>query len=173
VSVILLIAAAAALLYAILGATVTDPDSHGTVPIPSDSLVELPEGETEISLATPVAAAAGLPGDLRVSVAGEDGVALTVDARGGEEYEQDDLAVRPIGAVFPAAAGAYEVNVTSEEAAGRGSQLMFGEGPVGTIGARFERIGELITGPFGILAGALLLVAVLLPPFRRALARQG
>jgi hypothetical protein len=171
--VILLIAASAALLYAILGATVTDPDSYGTVPIPSESSVELPGQETEISLAFPAAAAAAvLPSDLRISIAGADGTALRVDARGGESYEQDDLSIRPVAAVFPPAAGAYEVRVTSEQAAGRSGQLMFGEGPIGSIGARFERLGELVTGPFGVLAGVLLLIAVLLPPFRRAVARQ-
>ncbi len=167
------IAAAAALLYAILGATVNDADSYATVPIPSDALVELPGGETEISLATPVAATGGLPADLRIAVVGQDGVALDVDARGGEDESRTIRGPSSCAAVRrPSGAGTYEVTVTSDAAAARGSQLMFGEGPVGTIGARFERLGELVAGPFGILAGVLLAVAILLPPFRRALARQ-
>lgn len=105
VSVILLLAAAAALLYAVLGATVTDPDTYGTVPIPSDSLVELPGRETEISLATPADVAGGLPGDLGISVTGPDGAPLRLDARGGAGYAQDDFAIRPVGAVFPPTRG--------------------------------------------------------------------
>jgi hypothetical protein len=94
---------------------------------------------------------------------------LRVDARGGEETTEDGYTIRPVAAVFPTSAGPYEVDVVSSEAALAGGRLMIGEGKTGAIGTRFERIGELITGPFGILAGVLVLIAILLPSFQRAL----
>jgi hypothetical protein len=170
VSAILLIAAAAALAYAVLGATVTDPDTYGTVAIPSKSTAELPGTEVELSLAVPEGASvSNPPTDLRIGVSQAGHDPLRVDARGGEEVTEDGFTIRPVAAVFPPTTGAYVVDVASPEAALAGGRLMIGEGKTGAIGTRFERIGELITGPFGILALVLIATALLLPAFGRAL----
>jgi hypothetical protein len=73
-----------------------------------------------------------------------------------------------VAAVFPSAEGIYEIDVESDAAAAVGGRLMIGQGTTGAIGARFEKIGELITGPFGILAIVLIVLALLLPSFQRA-----
>lgn len=168
---VLLLAALAALVYAVLGATVTDPDTYGDVPIPSKSTLELPGSETELALAIPSATTLSQfpPPDLRISVGQPGEEPLRVDARGGEEVGQDGYSLRRVAVVFPPVAGAYTVEVTSEQAAAVGGRLLLGEGTTGAIGARFERIGELITGPFGILAIVLVVLAMLLPSFQRAL----
>lgn len=171
VTAVLLLAALGALVYAVLGATVTDPDTFGDVPIPSKSTLELPGSEIELALAVPSGAALGQvpPPDLQISVGQPGQEPLRVDPRGGEEAEQDGYMVRRVAVVFPPAAAAYTVEVTSEQAAVVRGRLFLGEGKTGAIGARFERVGELITGPFGILAIVLFALAMLLPSFRRAL----
>jgi hypothetical protein len=170
VTAVLLLAAAAALAYAILGATVTDSDTYGSAAIPSKTSVDLPGGEVELSIAVPAGASLTPfpPPDLRISVGQPGQDPLRVDARGGEEVEEDGYIIRPVAAVFPSQ-GAYEIDVTSNTAAAVGGRLLIGEGTTGAIGTRFERIGELITGPFGILALILLVLALLLPSFQRAL----
>lgn len=174
VTAILLVAGAAALIYAVLGVTVKKSDSYGDVPIPSRSTAELPGGEVDLSLAIPAGAALPQvpPPDLRISVRRPGGDPLRVDSRGGDAEEEDGYSVRRVAAVFPPDEGSYEVEVTSNAAAAAGGRLRIGEGATGAIGARFERIGDLITGPFGILGLVLVALALLWPSFQRALRAQ-
>ena len=114
--------------------------------------------------------AAPPPADLRILVRDlETGELLQVNSNGGDQSTEGDEILRPVARVDPPGAGVYEIRVTGSTGAALAPQIAFGESPIGAVGDRFSKLGELISGPYGILAGALLLAAMLAPSVRRAL----
>lgn len=178
VSLLLWLAVAGVLLYALFGASGGDADRFGEVPVPGAAILELPGGEVELSYTERITAAGAEvqpPADLRVTVVSTaTRQAVEVDARGSSQGEQDGRVVRLFGSVNPPAAGTYEVRATSTQAAGRADpRLAFGDSPFGAIGDRLSRVGDLLTGPLGILLAALVIMAVLAPRAQRILRRRG
>ncbi len=177
ISAVLLIGAVLILIYALLGASNGDPDKYGRAPIPSTARLTLPAEEIDISYAE-VTAARDIPvqppSDLRVVVREvQTGAPVAINARGGSQSEVSGEAVSPILAVRPPAEGVYEVESISNEAAGRrGPALLFGESPVGAVGDRFAKAGDLIASKYGGAAAILLLLAAMAPSFQRALKRR-
>lgn len=176
ISLLLWLAVAGVLLYALFGASSGDIDRFGRVSVPGSAFLDLPGGESDISYVEDAATAGSdvqAPTDLRVLlISTQTGVGIEVDSRGGNPSEQDGEVVRPYGAVNPPSEGLYEVRVTSNEAATRPNpQLAFGDSPFGAIGDRLSRVGDLITGPFGVLLGALVIAAIVAPRAQRILRR--
>jgi hypothetical protein len=171
ISVLLVIAAAVVLVYAALSASSGDPDRYGRLAVPSNSLVELPSAEVQISYAqvVPAGAAAGpLPTDLRVIVTDPDtGEPLTVNSSGAEERTEEGEVFRPFARVDPPGAGTYEIQVTAKPSLDKPGQLALGESALGAVSDRFSKLGDEITGPYGVIAGVLLVAAFLVPYLRR------
>jgi hypothetical protein len=177
VSVLLVLAALAALIYAVFGAATGDVDRYGRVPVPSSAVLHLPEASTDISYVEPDSGGGGeltLPQDLLIRIApvGSDRP-LELDSRGGETDTQGAEQIRRVAEVRPPGAGAYKVQVRSKDAASRPTpQLAFGESPFSAFGDRLANVGDLITGRYGVLAGVLLIGALAAPPVQRALRRR-
>lgn len=177
VSVLLVLAALAALIYAVLGAATGDVDRYGRVPVPSSAVLTLPKASTDITYIEPDGGAGGelaVPQDLRITVSpvGAQG-SLELNSRGGESSTEGSERVLRVAEVRPPAAGAYRVQVRSKDAVSRPSpQLAFGESPLSAFGDRVANVGDLVTGRYGILAGVLLVGALVAPPVQRAIRRR-
>ena len=172
ISVLLALAAAGVLIYAALSATSGDPDRYGRLAVPSNTLVELPAAEVEISYvqAEPSdgAAATPPPSDLGIAVIDpETSEPITVNSYGGSESTEAGEVLRPIARVDPPGSGQYEIKVSASPPAKLG-QLALGESPIGAVGDRLSNLGDQVTSRYGIIAGLLLLLAILAPRVRRA-----
>ena len=75
--------------------------------------------------------------------------------------------LRPIARVDPPGSGQYEIKVSASPPAKLG-QLALGESPIGAVGDRLSNLGDQVTSGYGIIAGLLLLLAILAPRVRRA-----
>lgn len=179
VSTLLVLAAVAALIYAVFGAATGDPDRYGRVPVPTAGAVpvNLPSTPTDISYLEPEqggSSTLSAPGDLlvRVTPAGTK-QPLPLNSRGGSSSSSGGDLVRPVAEVNPPAAGVFEVEVKSKQALGRSSpEVGFGESPLSAFGDRLANVGDLITGPYGIAAGVLLMGALVAPSLQRSLKRR-
>ncbi len=173
ISVLLALAAAGVLIYAALSATSGDPDLYGRLAVPSNTLVELPAAEVEISYVQPEpadgAAAAPPPPDLRIAVVDpETREPITVNSYGGSESTEAGEVLRPIARVDPPGSGQYEIKVSASPSAAKLGQVALGESPIGAVGDRLSNLGDQVTSRYGIIAGLLLLLAILGPRVRRA-----
>lgn len=175
VSVILAVAALVLIVYALLGAGAGEPEEHGRVAVPSVSRIVLPAEEVDIFYGERTGAdgAVSAPADLRILITDPEGQLVGSDARGGRQTEVAGVVYRPVAAVRPPVEATYTVSVESTQAAGRPQPTVaFGQSPVGAVGERLSRAGDLITSPWGYAAGALLLFAFFWPSFQRALQRR-
>jgi hypothetical protein len=178
VSILLVLAAVAALIYAVFGAATGDVDRYGRVAVPSTTALNLPKGSTDISYIEPDRGGGGgnlaVPRDLLVVVkpfGSEE--PLELNSRGGDTATEGGERIQRIAEVRPSVAGGYEVQVRSKGAASRPNpQLAFGESPLSAFGDRISNVGDLITGRYGILAGVLLVGALVAPPVQRAVRRR-
>lgn len=179
VSTVLVLAAVAALLYAVFGAATGDPDRYGRVPVPTAGAVpvKLPSTPTDISYMEPDQGGSStlvLPRDLLVIVtpAGSK-QPLPLNSRGGSSSSSGGDLTRAVAEVNPPTAGVYEVEVKSKQALGRPSpEVGFGESPLSAAGDRLSNVGDLVTGPYGIAAGVLLVGALVAPTVQRSLKRR-
>lgn len=171
ISVLLMVAAGAVLVYAALSAGSGDPNRYGRLAVPSKSVVSLPAAEVEISYAQvvpPGGTAAPLPEDLRITVTDtETRLPVTVNSSGASESTVDGELLRPFARVDPPGAGPYEIKVEARPSLSKPGQLALGESPIGAVGDRLSALGDEITGPYGIIAGVLLVAAFVVPPLRR------
>lgn len=179
VGTVIAIGIAAFFVYLLLGAFEGDSDSFGGVPVPSTSLVELPDGEIDLFYAEGVTGieenlSLVQPDDLSYALTLAGGVSVRIDSRGGEVERTDDGVARVVAAAFVPEEGTYEVRVESQEVAGRiRPQLTFGQGPFGAVKERFESVVDELNGPTGIAAAAALGLLFLLPMMQRAMRRTG
>ena len=176
VSALLWLAVAGVLIYALLAAYYGEVDRFGRVAVPGQGTVDLPAGASDISYAEQAVGGASeveVPADLEVQVtSAATGQGLEIDPRGGGESEKDGEVLRAVGSVDPPAAGLYDVQVLSSEAASRPNpQLAFGESPFGAFGDRLSRVVDLLSGTIGIVLAALVVAAIAIPRLLRALER--
>lgn len=177
VSILLVLGALAALIYAVLGAATGDVDRYGRVPVPASAVLNLPKASTDISYIEPDSGVGGelvVPEDLtiRVTPVGSERP-LDLNSRGGDTSIEGSERVQRLAEVRPPGAGAYRVQVRSKDAASRPTpQLAFGESPLSAFGDRLANVGDLITGRYGVLAGVLLIGALAAPSVQRAIRRR-
>ncbi|HKJ35246.1 MAG TPA: hypothetical protein VKA36_01645 [Solirubrobacterales bacterium] len=172
VSTLLGFGAVAVLVFALLGAAGTQPDRFGRIPVPSTAFVSLPGAESSMAWTSPDGSPP--PADLRITVIDpRNGTSLRVNSRGGEATTRNGRELKPVARVDPPRKGVFKVRVTSKAAALQpGTELAFGETAAGAIGGRLGQVGTLLTGPAGIVAGLLLLGALLAPSVTRATRRS-
>jgi hypothetical protein len=162
--------------YILLGFTGGDPDRHGRLPVPANTVLELPGGESKVYFIQGTASTeAGLPADLNITVRPPDALAepVRIEPRSEQPDVRDGESIELIGAVNPEEEGSFEVTVTSQELGGRvAPQVAFGQSAIGAIGERLDSVVDRLLGPLGIAVLALLAAIWFVPRLKLAIARS-
>jgi hypothetical protein len=153
-------------------------DRDGRVPVPGTAVLDLEPGEVDLFYAEDVDLGESEdlipPGDLAVRVAAVDGQPLELRSRGGQEVSGGGGTATLIGSIDIAAAGRYEVSTQSVEAANRSvPEVTLGESPFDLAGERLGDVADVIVGPAGIIALAVLLLIGLVAVARTRSSESG
>ncbi|MCL4288570.1 MAG: hypothetical protein KJ006_13115 [Thermoleophilia bacterium] len=174
---LILIGLALLLGYLLLAAFEGDNARFGSVPVPGEGRVELPEGDVDVYYAEGADPDSGVeliaPPDLEVTVTGPDGRNVPVSSRGAEPESTDDGMARLVGAVRASADGLYGIQAESAQATQRiRPRVTFGQGPFAAVEHRFDGVVDALRGPLGIALLVVLAVLFLLPRWRLARRRR-
>jgi hypothetical protein len=159
--------------YLLLAAFEGDTAQFGSVPVPGDEQVELPEGDVDVYYAEGADPDAGVellaPADLDVTLTGPDGQNVDVSSRGAEPESTDEGVARLIGSVRAPDDGLYEVRAESAQATQRITpEVTFGQGPFAAIEHRFDGVVDVLRGPVGIVLLVVLVLLIVLPRIQLA-----
>jgi hypothetical protein len=170
---LILIGLALLLGYLLLAAFEGDSAQFGSVGVPGEGRVELPEGDVDVYYAEGADPDAGVelitPPDLRVTVTGPGGQDVPVTARGAEPESTDGGMARLIGSLRASEDGFYEVGTESSQATQRiGPEVTFGQGPFAAVEHRFSGVVDVLRGPVGIALLVVLVILYMLPRVRGA-----
>jgi hypothetical protein len=170
---LILIGLALLLGYLLLAAFEGDSAQFGSVAVPGEGRVELPEGDVDVYYAEGADPDAGVeliaPPDLEVRVTGPSGQDVPLSSRGAEPESTDEGMARLIGAVRAPEDGFYDVRVESSQAMQRISpEVTFGQGPFAAVEHRFNGVVDVLRGPVGIVLLVVLAVLYMLPRVRGA-----
>lgn len=174
---LILIGLALLLGYLLLAAFEGDSAQFGSVPVPGEGRVELPEGDVDVHYAEGADPDSGVeliaPPDLEVTVRGPEGQNVPVSSRGAEPESTDDGMARLIGAVRTSRDGLYDVEAESAQATQRiRPRVTFGQGPFAAVEHRFDEVVDVLRGPVGIALLVVLVILFLLPRWRLARRRR-
>ena len=164
------LAVVAVAVYIVLAAFNSNTAEYGSVSIPGQGTVELPEGGVDVYYAEGVDPSSDIPlivpADLDYTVSDPDDLSVRIDTRGGQDAEETDGGkALLIGELQAPVEGTYTVRSKSNDVQQRITPaLTFGAGPFAAMGKRAESVLNTLLGPIGVL---VLLVIVILIFVRR------